>query len=203
MGHHALGGILNGHDAIVGLLSGHLVEHIGNGPLGRIRQRGTEASQGGLMGERRLGPQISDGQAALQRKGARHDLAVNGPQTFVGNRPLIVAENLLEHGPLPMRCINLLAVTGLNGPDLQHVTRTLVEQAHDVGVQRIDGLTVFQQGHGLRHDAGTRERGEGGFSPSCQNLPPPRQSRSQERPKEVRRVDSQNRPVQQPGGPLC
>ena len=197
VGHYALGGILNGHDAIVGLLSRHLVEHIGDGPLRSIGKRRTEAAQGGLMGEGRFRPEIRDGQAPLQRKGARHDLAVNGPQALVGDRPLIVAENFLEHGPLPMRCIDLLAVAGLNGPDLQHVTCALVEQTHDVGVQRIDGLTVFQQGHGFGHDAGTRERGEGGFLPSGQEKSATPENRGAgNAPKSVaRRFSRPNRPA--------
>ena len=177
MGHHALGGIFNRHDPVVGLLTGHLVEHIGDGPLGRVGQRGAKASQGRLMGEGRFRPEIGDGQTPLQGQSTRHDLTVDGPESFVGDRSLIVAKDLLEHGPLPVRCIDLLAVTGLDGPDLQHVAGALVEQPHDVGIQRIDGLTVFLQGHGSGHDAGTRERGEGGFSPSSREKPVDRSNR--------------------------
>ena len=106
---HAFGGVLDRHHAVVRAVLADLGEDIGDGLLRRVAQAGAEALDGRLVRERRLGPEIGHRQRLLQRQGAGHDFAVNRPQRVVGERPLVLPADPLQHRPFAVRRVNLLA----------------------------------------------------------------------------------------------
>ncbi len=112
--HDAFGRVLDRHHAVVRAVLADLGEDIGDGLLRGVAQAGAEAADGRLVGEGRLRPQVGNGQGLLQRQGAGHDLAVNRPQRLVGERPLVLPADPLQHRPLAVRRINLLAGLALH-----------------------------------------------------------------------------------------
>ena len=99
------------------------------------------------MGEGRLGPEVGDGQGLLQRQGAGHDFAVNRPQRLVGDRPLVLPADPLQHRPLAVRRVNLLAGLALDLADGQDVLGPLVQELDDLRVELVDGLAMFGNVH--------------------------------------------------------
>ena len=139
----ALGGILHRHHAVIRALFADLGENVRNGFLRRVFQTGAEFLDGGLMRERRFRAEIRDGHGLFERKGAGHDFAVNRAELFVGDRPLILAADALEHRAFAVRRVNLLACRKLDVADGQHVAGALVEQPDDLRVQLVNRLAMF------------------------------------------------------------
>ena len=143
----ALGGVLDGDHAIVRAVFADFGEDIGDGLLRRVEQAGAEAADGGLVGEGRLGPKIGNGEGLLERQGAGHDFAVNGPQRLVGNRPLVLPADPLQDGPFAVRRVNLLVGLALDFADGQHVLSPLVHELDDLRVELVNGLAMFGDVH--------------------------------------------------------
>ena len=147
VGHDAFGGIFDRHDAVIRAAFGDFGEDVSNGLLGEVVETGAKSVDGRLVRKRRLGTEIGDGHHLLQAEGAGHDFAVDGAKTFVGDRPLVFPANALEHGQFSMRRVNLLAVFELDCADLEDEPGALVEESHDLFVERVDGLAELRNSH--------------------------------------------------------
>ena len=99
------------------------------------------------MRERGFRPEVGDGEHFFQRQRAGHDFPVNRAQRVVGHRPRIQFAQAVQHGPLAVRCVNLLARFELDFADGQHVFGALVQQPDDVRVQAVDRLAMFGYVH--------------------------------------------------------
>jgi hypothetical protein len=143
----ALGRVLHRDHAVVRAVLADLGEDIGDGLLRRVEQAGAETADGRLVGESRLGPKIGNGQGLLKRQGAGHDLAVNGPQRLVGDRPLVLPADPLQHRPFAVRRVNLLAGLALDLTDGQDVLGPLVQEFDDLRVALVNGLAMFGDVH--------------------------------------------------------
>ena len=108
------------------------------------------------MREGRFRPEVGDGQRLFERQGAGHDFAINRPQRFIGDRPLVLAANPLQHRPFAVRRVNLLAGLEFDLADGQHVLGPLVQELDDLRVELVDRLAMFRNVHNW-----------GGFMPGC------------------------------------
>src|SRR5207248_7731014 len=86
-----------------------LGENIGDGLLRGVVKARTEAPDGSLVREGGFRTEIGDGKRLLKDQGAGHDLAVNGPQRFVGDRACIQLADALKHGQFPVRGVDFLS----------------------------------------------------------------------------------------------
>src|ERR1019366_3205525 len=65
----------------------------------------------------------------------------------VRDRPLVLPADALEHRPLAVRRINLLAGLALNHSDGQDVPGPLIQELDDLRVELVDGLAMIGNVH--------------------------------------------------------
>jgi len=144
---YTFGGVFDGHNAVVRAVLADLGEDVGDGFLGGVAQARTEAADGSLVRERRLGTEIRDGHGLFQRQRAGHDFAINGAQLVAGHRPLVQVADALEDGALAVRHVNLPASLEFHFADGQHVLRAIIEQAHNLFIELVNRLAMLRDVH--------------------------------------------------------
>ena len=85
-------------EAVIGAIAAHLGKDIRDSLLRRIIQARAESANRRLVSKCRFGSKESDGHRLFQRERARHDFAIDRPQRFLRDGPLVQLAHALEHG---------------------------------------------------------------------------------------------------------
>ena len=149
----ALRGIFHRYHAVVRAVLGHFGKNVGDGFLCRVTQARAEFPDGRLVRESRFRPEVGDGHGFFQRQRAGHDFAINRPQRFLGDGPVVQLANTVKHRALAMRRINFLTRRKLDVADAEHVLRALVQQPHDLRVELINRFAMLGYVHGSNWQA--------------------------------------------------
>ena len=115
----ALGRVLDGHDAEVGAPPLDVVEHLDDRAGRAVRRRRAEVLERGLVGERRLGAQVRDGQRGFERAAAGQDLAPDGHDRLRGQRPVILLGETPDDVGFTLRGIGGRILTSFEVSDLE------------------------------------------------------------------------------------
>src|SRR5215210_8340063 len=99
VGHGTLHGVLDGHNAMFDLPALDPDEDLGDRRLRLELDAGAKRTQGGLVRERRLRPEVSDLEAGLERDGGGDDLAEHGLESAPGDLPIAQRCDTVEDGP--------------------------------------------------------------------------------------------------------
>src|SRR5215211_2350716 len=163
VGHGAFHGVLDGHDAMLDLTAFDPGEDLGDRRLRLELDAGAKRTQGGLVRERRLGPEVSDLEAGLERDGGGDDLAEHGLETTPGELPIAQRCDTVENGPLSGWgvCRKAVLVLDLTYPPRQ--PGTSVKQTYDLLVHRV---YAFAQGLHLVRSLGNLQVA-GGILSGC------------------------------------
>src|SRR5688572_18640196 len=121
----------------------------------------TEPAHGGLVGEGRFRPEEGDGHRFFKRESAGHDLAINGAQRLIRDRPGIEFADSLQDGEFAMRHVDFFAGLHFHLADFEDVARAVVEQADDLLVEFVDGLPMVADVHAEGWDSGWSFGGSG------------------------------------------
>ena len=112
--------VLDRHHPVVHPAARHLVKHIGKVRLRGIGDGVAEFLDRGLMGPGALRPQIGDFQIILEGQRGGHDFTVNRPDRALRHASLVHVHQFAQQRLLPLRRVDLQAVTFLDEPDLMH-----------------------------------------------------------------------------------
>src|SRR4051812_39145317 len=112
-----------------------------------IIQAGSEFFDRRLMGECCLRTEISDRHRLLQRERAGHDLTINRPQRFIGDRPFIRLANPFNDRQFAMRRVNFLPTRHFQRANFEHMPCPFVQKSDDFFVEPVDRLPMFLKAH--------------------------------------------------------
>ncbi len=100
------------------------------------------------MGPGAFRAEISDLEVLLESEGGRHDLAVNGPDGFVGEPALVHFDQFAQQGVLAVGGIDLQALFFLDEADLVHEVGALREQVEELRIDGVNLVADVVEGHG-------------------------------------------------------
>ena len=138
VGHPAVGRILQRHDAEIAMAPIDFLEHGRDRSDQREFDRLSKPLHGSQVTVREFRPEACDLHDFLQRPSPAHDLAVNGSDSCIVERPLVVLANVEENFLFPSWGEDLAAVFRFHTADFAGEVRSFVDELEDVQVEFVD-----------------------------------------------------------------
>ena len=143
MGDHAFSGIFDRHDPIIRSAFLDLSENVGDGLLGGVMEAGSEAPDGGLMGESGFRTKIGDDECFFESERAGHDFPVNRAKLLCRHRAGVEFGDAVQDSAFAMRSVDFLAALAFNFANGQDMTCALAKESDELLVELINGFAMF------------------------------------------------------------
>ena len=133
-------GILDGHHAVVGPAALHFAEHVLDALHRHVLGRQAELLHARHVRERGARAEVRDFERTLQGKRGGKDLAVNGPEGILGERPLVAGGQAFEDLPFPGGRMEVELLGFFDVADLDDDPGALIQQVDQLIVDLVDLL---------------------------------------------------------------